>query len=88
MESQHGEHGGQTEYLDLGKIHEPENSKNSLNFLHLNISLIPFHFSELRTTKVNFNTLFILIFALLLKKIHLHAKISTEFPLKKAMHEI
>ena len=72
MESQHGEHGGQTEYLDLGKIHKPENSKNSLNFLHLNISLIPFHFSELRTllssTKVNFNTLFILIFALLLKK--------------------
>ena len=36
-------HGG-TEYCDLGKINEPENSKNSLNF-----SSLPYRFSELYT---------------------------------------
>ena len=36
-------HGG-TEYCDLGKIDEPENSKNSLNF-----SSLPYRFSELYT---------------------------------------
>ena len=48
-----------TEYWDPGEINEPENSKDTLNFLHLNISSLPYHFSELRTllssTKVNFD---------------------------------
>ena len=48
-----------TEYWDPGKINKPENSKDSLNFLHLNISSLPYHFSELQTllssTKVNFD---------------------------------
>ena len=50
---------GRTEYWDPGEINEPENSKNSLNFLHLNVSSLPYHFSELQTllssTKVNFD---------------------------------
>ena len=47
-----------TEYRDPGEINEPENRKNILNFLHLNISSLPYHFSELQTllssSKVNF----------------------------------
>ena len=50
-----------TEYWDPGKIGEPENCKNSLNFLHLNISSLPYHFSELETllsfTKINFDVI-------------------------------
>ena len=50
---------GRNKYWDPSKINEPENSKNSLNFLHLNISSLSYHFSELQTllssTKVNFN---------------------------------
>ena len=38
---------GRTEYWDPGKINEPENSKNRLNFMHLNISSLLYHFSEL-----------------------------------------
>ena len=57
--SENSEHGSWTEYWDPSKINELENSKNSLNFLHLNISSLPYHFSELQTllssTKVNFN---------------------------------
>ena len=49
----------QTEYWDPGEINKPENSKDSLHFLHLNISSLPYHFSELQTllssTKVNFD---------------------------------
>ena len=37
-----------TEYWNPGEINEPENSKNNLNFLHLNISSLPFHFSDLQ----------------------------------------
>ena len=48
-----------TEYWDPDEINEPENSKDSLNFLHLNISFLPYHFSELQkllsSTKVNFD---------------------------------
>ena len=33
-----------TEYWDPGEINEPENSKDTLNFLHLNISSLPYHF--------------------------------------------
>ena len=47
----------QTQHCDPGEINEPQNSKDSLNFLHLNISSLPYHFSELQTllssTKVN-----------------------------------
>ena len=57
--SENNEHGSQTEYWDPSKIDKLENSKNSLNFQHLNISSLPYHFSELQTllssTKVNFN---------------------------------
>ena len=57
--SENSEHSGWTEYWDTGKIDEPENNKNSVNSLHLNISSWPCHFSELQTrlssTKVNFN---------------------------------
>ena len=46
------------EYWDPGEINEPENSKNSLNFLHLNISSLSYHLSELQallsSTKINF----------------------------------
>ena len=49
---------GQTEQ-STGEINESENSKDSLNFLHLNISSLSYHFSELQTlllsTKVNFD---------------------------------
>ena len=49
-----------TEYQDPGKIIEPKNSKNSMNFLHLNIFSLPYHFffeshTLLSTTKVNFH---------------------------------
>ena len=47
----------QTEYCDPGEVNEPQKSKDSWNFLHLNSSSIPCHFSELQTllssTKVN-----------------------------------
>ena len=47
------------EYWDPGEINEPENSNDSLHFLHLNISSLPYYFSELQTllssTKVNFD---------------------------------
>ena len=46
-----------TEYCNPGDINEPENSKEWLNFLHLNISALPYHFPELQillsSTKVN-----------------------------------
>ena len=45
--SEYSKHGDQTEYWDPSKLNEPETSKNSLNFLHLNISSLPYHFSEL-----------------------------------------
>ena len=49
------------EYWDAGEINEPENSKNSLNFFHLNISSLPYHLSELQallsSTKINFDIL-------------------------------
>ena len=48
-----------TEYWDPGEINETGNSKNSLNFPHLNISSLVYHFSELQillsSTKVNFD---------------------------------
>ena len=48
-----------TEYWDPGKINGTGNSKNSLNFPHLNISSLLYHFSELQillsSTKVNFD---------------------------------
>ena len=48
-----------TKYWDPGEINEPGNSKNSLNFLHLNISSLPYHLSELQallsSTKINFD---------------------------------
>ena len=57
--SENSGHSDRREYWDPGKINEPENNKNSVNFLHLNISSLPYHFSELQTllssTKVNFN---------------------------------
>ena len=57
--SENSGHGGRTEYWDPGKINEPENSKNSFNFLDLNFSSLPYHFYELQTllssTKVDFN---------------------------------
>ena len=44
---------------DPSEINESENSKNSLNLLHLNISSLPYHFSELQallsSTKINFD---------------------------------
>ena len=57
--SENSDHGGRTMYWDPGKINKTENGKNNLNFLHLNISSLPYHFSKLQTllssTKVNFN---------------------------------
>ena len=57
--AENNDYGGQTEYWYPGKINEPENSKNNLNFLHLNVFSLTYHFSELQTLlssiKVNFN---------------------------------
>ena len=59
--SENSDHVGRTMYWDPGKISKTENGKNSLNFLHLNISSLPYHFSKLQTLlssviiKVNFN---------------------------------
>ena len=52
-------HGRMAEYWDPGEINEPENSKNSLNFLYLNISSLPYHLSKLQaqlsSNKINFD---------------------------------
>ena len=49
----------QADYWDPGEINKPGNSKDSLNFLQLNVSSLPYDFSELQTlvssTKVNFD---------------------------------
>ena len=46
--SENSGHGRMAEYWDPGEINEPEDSKNSLNFLHLNISSSPIIFLNYR----------------------------------------
>ena len=57
--SENSEHGSQTEHWGPCKINEPKISKNSLNFLHLNISSLPYHIFKLQallsSTKANFD---------------------------------
>ena len=57
--SENSGHGRMAEYWDPGETNEPEKSKNSLNFLHLNISSLPYHLTELQallsSTKINFD---------------------------------
>ena len=51
------------EYWDPGERNKPENKINSLSFLHLNISSLLYHFSELQallsSTKINFDIILI-----------------------------
>ena len=51
----------QTEYWNPGETNKHENRKDSLNFLHLNISSLPYHFPELQTCNYLLKSILILL---------------------------